>query len=943
MTNETGNPKPETGGSKRENRNSKLEIGSSLLIEDQSKIGNRQSVITVEEEPAIDDRPSSLEEKLRALIGNPQSAIAAQEQPSIVNPPSSVILPLLLEVGCEEIPARFLRDAEKGLGERVLAAVRQARLLPPTESVKESILAEDARSEPLVVVGQAPPPKGLDADFVGALREVPLQSLQTFSTPRRLVVHIPAVLAQQPDKVEEILGPPVKVAIDREGNYTRAAESFAQKNSARLQDLTRTTTPKGEYLSLRKTTPGRPAIEILPEVLPGAILGLTFPKSMYWTAKLAPRFVRPIRWIVALLGEGEQSATVDFKLLGVRTGNFTFGHRAKSAAAIAVSDFKDYTKKLSQRLVEIDYNWRSERIVEEAQTVVAEAAGRIVQDEWLVDWIANSTEWPRPMLGSFDERFLHLPREILITVMRDHQRYFAVEDVGPSGPRPDGPAKLAPHFVAVLNMDSDEKGLIRQGHQRVLTARFRDAEFFWNADQKIPLRDRVPLLDKVTYQAKLGSYGDKIRRMKSIAGSTCVSLEDSGMMTPAQTREVLRAVELSKCDLTTQMVQEFTELQGVVGGLYAKAQGEPEEISVAIYDHYLPMGAEGASPRTLVGAMVSLADKVDSVVAGFAVGNEPTGSSDPFALRRQANGIIKVILDNSLPLTLKETISKAISLLDVQWRKPPEEVQARVLEFLDERLRDHLERIRGFRYDTVRAVVGPAWADQPTGPTGAAGTSLPAWATGPMRAAWTSLPAGATGPTGPAWTNLPAGATGPAGPAWTSLPAGPTGPAWTSLPAGATGPTGPAWTNLPAGATGATGAAEAVEALRGGEDFKALSAAAKRIRNILAKSASTLDWQPGEVTLGLLREDQEKDLYKAYVRVSAEVERRRASGEYRSALEAISTLRPAVDRFFDRVLVMVEDREVRQNRLRLLKKLDELFSGIADLSEIIVGAADARG
>ena len=800
MTAEIGNPKLETG-------NSKLETGSSVVIED-------QAAIILEEQPAIDKE---------------QPAVAAQEQSAIINRQSAI--PLLLEVGCEEIPARFLRDAEKGLGERVQAVLRQARLVLPND------------------------------DSVGAVREPPLQSVQTFSTPRRLVVYVPAVLAQQPDKVEEILGPPIKVAIDLDGKYTRAAQSFAQKNSACLEDLTRTTTPKGEYLSLRKTTQGRSAWEILPEILPGAILGLTFPKSMYWTDKLAPRFVRPIRWILALLGEGKQAAIVPFKILGVRTGEITFGHRAKSSAPIAVSGFKDYTNKLSQHLVEIDYNRRRERIISEAHGVVGEGAGKLVPDEWLEDWIANSTEWPRPMLGSFDPRFLHLPREILITVMRDHQRYFAVED---------GQGNLRPHFVAVLNMDSDEKGLIRQGHQRVLTARFRDAEFFWNADQKTPLRDRVPLLDKVTYQAKLGSYGDKIRRMKTLAGNICVWLEDSALMTPAQTLDVLRAVELSKCDLTTQMVQEFTELQGIVGGLYARAQGDPEEIATAIYDHYLPLGAEGSSPRTRLGAMVSLADKVDSVVAGFAVGYEPTGSSDPFALRRQANGAIKVILENSFPFSLKEAVNISLRTLDeqgensheevagdpspvsrnpspgFQWRKPREEVRARVLEFFAERLRYYFESVRGFRYDTVRAVV-------------AAGADAPA---------------------------------------------------------------------------DAQSRAEAMEGLRGGEDFEALSAAAKRIRNILAKSATAADWQAGEIVPELLTEPQEKDLYDAFGRIAGDVERLRAGREYRRALDEISTLRPAVDRFFDKVLVMAEDREVRQNRLRLLKKLDVLFSGIAHFAEI---------
>jgi glycyl-tRNA synthetase beta chain len=811
----------ETPESKLKNRNSKIE--SDNAVEKQSTIDNRQSSITVEDQLTTEDRESSLAEAIRSQIANPQSS-TDKLQSTIGNRQSTITSPLLLEVGCEEIPARFLRDAEKSLGERVQAVLRQARLLP--EASRHLAPEEPGVHQSPIANHQSP--------------------MQTYSTPRRLVVHVPALLAQQPDKVEEILGPPVKVAIDRGGTYTRAAESFAQKNSARLGDLTRATTPKGEYLSLRKTTQGRPALEILPEILPGAILGLVFPKSMYWTEKLAPRFVRPIRWILALLGEGKQATIVEFKILGVKTGNFTFGHRAKSRQALIVNGFKDYSRKLSQHLVEVDYNLRKWRVIQEAQAVIGEVAGKIVQDEWLVDWIANSTEWPHPMLGSFDERLLHLPREILITVMRDHQRYFAVEKVGPSGAQPDGQAELAPHFVAVLNMDSDEKGLIRQGHQRVLTARFRDAEFFWNADQKLPLRNRVPLLDKVTYQAKLGSYGDKIIRMKAIAGNACVSLEDNGRMTPNQTLAVLRAVDLCKCDLTTQMVQEFTELQGAVGGLYAKAQGEPEEIAVAIYDHYLPLGAEGASPRTLLGAMVSLADKVDSVVAGFAVGNEPTGSSDPFALRRQANGMIKVILENNLPLDIKEIVNKAIAVLGIQWLKPREEVRARVLDFFAERLRYYFESVRGFRYDTVRAVVA-AGADHPAD---------------------------------------------------------------------------------------AQARAEAMEALRGGEDFEALSAAAKRIRNILAKSATAADWQAGDVLPDLLIEPQEKYLQEAYGRIAGEVERRRAGRDYRGALEEISTLRPAVDRFFDKVLVMAEDRELRQNRLRLLKKLDELFSGIAHFAEI---------
>ncbi len=760
----------------------------------------------------VETRDSKLE------TGNPT---VEASRSTIGNRPSAITVPLLLEVGCEEIPARFLRDAEKGLGERVHATLVGARLLLPTDAPPQT--GERAVSEP-------PHSMHVESARGRALRDAPLQ---TYSTPRRLVVYIPALLVQQPDRVEEIIGPPVKVAISAEGNYTRAAESFAQKNSARLEDLTRTMTPKGEYLSLKKTTQGRPALEILPEILRGAILGLAFPKSMYWTEKLAPRFVRPIRWIVALLGEGKHAATVDFKILGVKTGNFTFGHRAKSRKALPVKGFKDYTKKLAQHNVEIDYDKRRERIVQEAQTVVGEAAGKIVQDEWLADWIANSTEWPRPMLGSFDERFLHLPREILITVMRDHQKYFAVEE---------DQGNLRPHFVAVLNMDSDEKGLIRQGHQRVLTARFRDAEFFWNADQRMPLEKRFELLERVTYHEKLGSYADKIRRMQLIKDEVAhppVMLEEAG-------GHLRRAIELSKCDLTTQMVQEFPELQGKVGGLYALAQGEAPEVFDAIYEHYLPQGFEDQSPKTIVGALTSLIDKFDAVLAGYAARLEPTGSNDPFAMRRHAAGIIKVLLEFRLAIDLQELIKGSYARLNLGTKRPGHEVYAPLLDFFGDRLRYYLEKIRGFRYDTVRAVM-------------AAGCNVP--------------------------LNVLA-------------------------------------------------RAEAMEALRGGEDFEALSAAAKRIRNILAKSATAADWEAGEVVPELLTEPQERDLYEAYGRIAGEVERRRAGREYRRALEEISTLRPAVDRFFDKVLVMAEDREVRQNRLRLLKKLDELFSGIAHFAEI---------
>ncbi|MCJ7504046.1 MAG: glycine--tRNA ligase subunit beta [Acidobacteriia bacterium] len=736
-------------------------------------------------------------------------------------------LPLLVELGCEEIPARFLDDARDDFGRQMLSALGESRLLPAS--------AEPAR---------------------------------WYSTPRRLTVWVPAVLAKQPDVVEELIGPPVKVGLDPAGKPTRAAESFAAKNAARVADLVQITTPKGQYLALKKTHSGQAAVDLLPGILPGVVSSLNFPKSMYWVAKSGPRFVRPIRWILALWGEGKQARTIPFEIAGVKAGNVTCGHRILGRGGLRVQGFADYLKKLQQAGVELDPEKRRTRIRAEIKALLEDLRLRPVEDNWLEAWIVNSTEWPTALLGQFDRRYLHLPREILVTVMRDHQKYFAVED---------GKGNLQPRFVTVLNLDGDTQGRIREGHQRVLSARFADAEFFWNADQKATLQDRRPLLDRVTYQAELGSYGEKVQRMKAVARELCAVLEgyagpcipDDSLLpdnerapkgavprlvrfVPMVRERVLRAVELCKSDLTTQMVQEFPELQGVVGGLYASAQGESSQVSEAIYDHYLPQGAEDRCPRSMVGAIVSLADKIDSVVGGFAVGHEPTGSSDPFALRRQGNGIIKVMVENSLPLPLRLLVERALNILTIEWRKPQLEVFRAVLEFLEDRLRYYLETVRRLRYDSVRAVLAAGWDV-------------------PVDALWR---------------------------------------------------------------------AEALERVRGSENFESLSLAAKRIKNILGKSATAEDWRPGEVDAGILEEGPERELYVAYGSAAAEAGQLTASGEYDKALAAIAGLRPAVDRFFDKVLVMTGDRGVRQNRLRLLGKLDQLFSGIARFAEIVGGPGD---
>ena len=711
-------------------------------------------------------------------------------------------LPLLVEIGCEEVPARFLAEAQASFGARLEAALREARLL--------------------AVAGDG--------------------AVATYSTPRRLVVWVAKVLEHQPDQVQEILGPPVKVAYDAAGNPTRAAGSFAEKNGASVEDLQRVTTPKGEYLALKKTLRGAAAGDLLPGILTEVIAGLRFSKSMYWVAKAGPRFVRPIRWLLALLGEGKEARVVNFAFAGVKSGNITFGHRVTGKEPIEVESFHDYTNKLRQKYVEFDPENRRQMALNSSEVLLEDSLVK-VEDKYLEDWIVNSTEWPSAILGGFEQRFLTLPREILITVMRDHQKYFAVED---------RQGKLQPHFVAVLNLDADQAGLIRAGHERVLAARFADAEFFWQADQKVPLRDRQGHLARVTYEADLGSYAEKVRRMKVLATELAEALEAGGKFTQDGTAPALRGVELAKCDLTTQMVQEFPELQGVVGGLYARAQGEPAVVADAIYDHYRPQGMEDRCPRTVVGAVVSLADKIDSLVGGFVAGYEPSGSSDPFGLRRHGTGIIKVLVELLLPIGLKKIALRSIDSFESKLTKPHAVVMKAVVDFLEDRLRFYLETGLKFRYDTVRAILAAGW-DAP----------------------------------------------------------------------------------LEAVRRG-----QALESMRGSEDLEALSVAAKRIKNILKKSATTKDWQPGEVEPGQLQEEEEQALYQAYGSVAAESGRWAGAGEYRRALEAIAGLRPLVDRFFDKVLVMAEDAALRQNRLRLLGKLDQLFSGIAQFAEIVPAPAN---
>src|SRR3984893_8450170 len=515
----------------------------------------------------------------------------------------------LLEIGCEEIPARMIDAASHELRERVQALLIRERL------------------------------SGGEVTH--------------FDTPRRLAVMAAGIASSQADVTEQVNGPSVNVAY-KDGQPTPAAHAFAKKAGVDIAQLERVTTPKGEYLAAKVTKKGRTAAEILADGLPKELSTIYWPKNMYWR-KPSERFVRPVRWLVAML-DGE---TIPLEFGGIRAGNRSRGHRILTDGAVTIpragSAYVD-SLRAAKVLGRAEREHQIRKALDAATRTVPGARWR--EDKALLDTVVNLTEFPSAILGGFDPQFLALPEEVLVTVMRDHQKYFAVEDAN---------GKLAPYFLAVLNTDSDPQGLIRHGNERVLRARFNDARFFWETDQKKSLLERSELLKHVTFQKDLGSYFDKTQRVQRLCSWLSEILKQGGIA--VRPGVIHKAACLSKTDLTTELVKEFTELQGIVGGLYARAQQLdptlPEAtrlaIADAIYDHYKPESTDDGVPRSIEGSVLSIGDKADTIAGMFALGLVPSGSKDPFALRRQANAIVKVIAEKKLSLRLDELMRDARS------------------------------------------------------------------------------------------------------------------------------------------------------------------------------------------------------------------------------------------------------------------------------------------
>jgi len=702
----------------------------------------------------------------------------------------------LLEIGTEEIPARLVRDLASSLRDGIHGVLEEADLAP-----------------------------------AGAVR--------WFATPRRLVVIIEGLPEGQPDRTEQVLGPPAKAAFDAEGKPTRAGEGFARSKGAAGADLERVTTDKGEYAALTVETRGRPTSEVLVEAVGRALKDLYLPVSMRWGEGHGP-FVRAVRWVVSLL-DGE---VLPLELFGVQAGRETRGHRVLGPGPHALERPADYLQVLREKgAIEPDPERRLEMIRDALGRLAGEVNGRVPEGSTgLLNELVMMGEHPVVVRGGFDEKYLDLPEEILGTSMRYHQMMFSLH--GPDD-------RMLPHFLKVIN-NEDPEGVIVRGEAQVLEARLDDAVFFWRKDREQGLAEFAAELPRMVYQERLGSYSDKVARMRGMAESLAGAW-DPGWEGAAEMLD--RAVDICKADLCTLTVGEFPELQGVVGGLLADAEGMPGEVSVAVRRQYAPheSGEAPQEARALwTSHALALLDNLDTLMGCHGVGLEASGSKDPFGLRRAAYAVVRILAEGHVgpEVEIRTLLDASRGTFKGVEGYQGDEASLRSLRLLQGRLRYRLQEEMGFPYDEVNAVFGSLW-------------ERPADALARLRA---------------------------------------------------------------------------VNGLRKAGKLGGLSGPLKRTRNILNKAG--LEEHP-EVREDLFGEEAEREMFSRWRQIEEEVGPLLEAGRYPEALERMATLRPAVDRFFDEVLVMAEDEAVRANRLALLERIRTLFLKVADLGEIVEGAAES--
>ena len=690
---------------------------------------------------------------------------------------------LLCEIGTEELPASFVEPALEELRQKLTELLSSARI---------------SHGEP-----------------------------RTFGTPRRLAIYFTAVAENSEDVSKEVIGPPVKVAFDAAGKASRAAQKFAEGLGLEVDKLERFQTAKGEYLGARVVERGRPAHQVLTSALGEAIHWLKFPKSMRWNEVEQP-FARPVQWIAALLG----SEVLPVVFGDVAAARFTYGHRFLSPQPIELKDPTEYEESLLRAQVIADPHRRKRLLQEKLHAAAVRAGGNLIEDSELLNEVTELVELPNPMVGSFDERHLDLPPEVLVQEMKRHQRYFAIAD---------GSGKLMPKFIAVSNTPVRDEQVAIRGYERVLRARLADARFFFDEDRKQPLSDRVEKLSRVIWQQKLGTYAEKVARVGQIATWLAIELGRESLLPVIE-----RAAVLSKADLLTGMVGEFPELQGIMGREYAKFSGEDPKVALAIFEQYLPRSATDGLPTEDSGAILGIADRLDTVCGIFGIGKAPTGAADPFGLRRAALSIIHVVLARRFRFSLSQAISTALAGLESKLgglRKPSEaRPQQLVLDFFRARLKALW--IEEHRADVVEAILSSGFDD--------------------LVAAKQRL--------------------------------------------------------------------EALSRLVSDPTFDALATAFKRVGNIVEKQGK--DVPAGQVDPRKLKETSEVRLRDSCRAVRARVKELSRADDYAAVLREITSLKAAVDEFFEEVMVMTDERDVRENRVRLLQEVRALFSEVADFSKI---------
>lgn len=679
---------------------------------------------------------------------------------------------LLLELGVEEIPARFLPDALLNL-----------------KNIAENLFADYRLS---------------------------FASIRTYATPRRLAL-IAEIDKQQKALEKEIWGPPVNIAYDEDGNPTKAAEAFAKTHGISTENLHRKEKGKGLYIVAIIKEAAKNTEEILPELLSKMILSLNFPKNMRWgNGEL--RFVRPIHWILAIF----DNKKISFEIEGINSGTITRGHRFLSPASFEIKDIKSYVNLLKNNFVILDQDERKRIITEEANKLASSVNASVILDPDLLEHVTFLVEYPVPVLGTFSSEYLSLPRELLITVMKGHQKYFALEDHH---------KRLTNHFIIISNTKIDNADTVRKGAERVIKARFEDARFYFEEDTKIPLKNRIESLKNVVYHDKLGSLYNKTQRIKAIADYICAKC------CPDMIENVNTAALLCKTDLITGIVREFPELQGIIGSYYASKEGYNDFISKALREQYLPLHTTDALPETDTGAIVSMADKLDNVASFFMIGLSPTGSEDPFALRRQSHGIILILLKKRYELTLEELLNVSLQPYEIKYK---EELLNSLIRFFEQRV-DYLFQYEGYPSDFIASIIHFI-------------------KTSPLYRVKDRL--------------------------------------------------------------------NALIEFKKDTDYDAFLLAIKRVNNIAPKFQVPLP------KLDLFKQDEERLLYENLQSVKLKVDLLLKSNDYHSALIALKDLKEPINKFFDKVLVMDKDEEIKINRLSLVKEVQKVSQQIADFSKL---------